>query len=262
LRRAIGVLLLAALAAGAQTFEVASIKPSGPKSQRGSDGGPGSKDPLNYKYNAATLKDLIASAYHVQYFQISSKATLDNETFDLVAKLPAGATKDDFRAMMRNLLAERFHLKARVESKDFPAYELVVAKNGPKISTESRPAAEGFPVLPAGQPGMTSNFSMSGGYILVRTRAQQQTMDTLASWLQTPDERPVVNKTGLDAKYDFTLEYTKDPARGAPTTAPETPVAPSLPTAVQQQLGLQLVPKKLPFPNVIVESFDKLPTEN
>jgi uncharacterized protein (TIGR03435 family) len=67
-----------------------------------------------------------------------------------------------------------------------------------------------------------------------------------------------VDKTGLTGKHSFTLEYTTEMPGGSPDAPPVAPVF----TALQQQLGLHLVPKKLPFGVVVVESFNKLPTEN
>src|ERR1700693_2458541 len=78
--------------ASAPAFEVASIRPSGPHSIRGSDGGPGTSDPGLYRYGLATLLDLIATAYNVEYFQVSSPVPLDRQNFDLTAKVPEGAT--------------------------------------------------------------------------------------------------------------------------------------------------------------------------
>jgi uncharacterized protein (TIGR03435 family) len=253
---------LAAIAAGAQSFEVASVKPSRPDAQRGSEGGPGSKDPLNYRFVSATLLDFIAIGYDVEYSQVSSKAPLDRDRFDLQAKLPEGASKDDFRAMMRAVLTDRFQMKAHTETKEFPGFELVVAKNGPKLPNQPR-SAEGFPQIPPGRPGLAATFSMNGGYSLVRVRAQQQTMDAFAMALRryagdTPNAF-VVNRTGLDGAYDFTLEFTRE-IRGADAAEPAT--APSLFTAIQEQLGLRLVSKKVAFPVVVVESFDKVPREN
>jgi uncharacterized protein (TIGR03435 family) len=274
--------LLTALVAMAQAqapapaalkFDVVSIKPSGAQSVRGSEGGPGSKDPTHYRFMSVTLKDLIANAYHVDYFQITSKIPLDRERFDLVANVPQGATRDEFRLMMRNLLEERFRLKAHIESKDFAAYELVVAQSGLKMKESGAtplppqdmrqpPPGAGFPDLPPGRAGAISNHSMSGGFLLVRTKAQQEPISVLVSMLQTPGQEPVVDKTGLKGKYDFTLEYSSD-IPGAPRDGDGTPpVAPGLFTAVQQQLGLQLVAKKLPFDVVVVESLDRAPTEN
>jgi uncharacterized protein (TIGR03435 family) len=259
------VLWLAANAAGAQSFEAASVKMSRPDVQRGSNGGPGSKDPLNYYFHSATLQDLIATGYEVDYAQIVSKTALDRDRYDLDTKLPAGATKADFHAMLRTLLAERFRLKAHTDSKEFPGFELVVAKGGSKLGKQPAQTMEGFPPMPANAPGLSTNFSMSGGYMLVRTRAQQQTMKTLATALRrmiagSPDEF-VVDRTGIDGKFDFTLEFARD-VPGRQEGAPEPATAPTVFTALQQQLGLQLVSKKVVMPMVVVESVERVPTEN
>jgi uncharacterized protein (TIGR03435 family) len=252
-------------------FEAASLKPADPHGSRRSQGGPGTRDPRFFRFQQATLNDLIADAYHVEYFQISSKIPLDRDRFDVSANVPEGATKQDFRLMMRHLLEERFHLRAHTESRDFAAYELIVAKSGLRMQESGsasaapaadarRPANDGFPELPPGKPGMISNHTTSGGFLLVRIRARQEPVSVMIEMLQTPGDQPVVDKTGLKGKYDFTLEYTHD-LPGTPHDG-ETPVAPSLFTALQQQLGLQLVAKKLPFDVVVVESFDRAPVEN
>lgn len=254
-------------------FEVASVKVSGPQSQRGSEGGPGTKDPGRYSFNSATLEDLIGIAYDVKYFQISSKTPLERDRFDLAVKIPEGATKAQFRIMMVNLLADRFHLNAHFESRDYPAYELVVARGGPKLaeaaeraaSSEAHPDSPGndFPALPAGRPGLTSRHTMAGpGISLVRMRARQQTISTFAESLRPPDDHPVVDKTGLTGKYDFVFEYSQR----MPNAAPDAPAEPStvaeLFVALQQQMGLQLVSKKLAFKTVVVESVDRVPAGN
>jgi uncharacterized protein (TIGR03435 family) len=245
-------------------FEVASIKPSGPKSIRDFGGGPGSKDPERYHANSASLRDLIVHAWKVDYFQISSAAPLDRQNFDLMAKVQQGATKEEFRLMLQNLLAERFGLKVHMESREFPAYELVVAKTGPKLKEtdpDDHPSSkDGWPVLPADRPAMATLNTVVGGFWLVRLKAQQEPLSQLAAMLHMDNDRPVVDKTGLTGKYTFALEYAKELPGGAPPDAP--PTAPALSTALQQQLGLQLVSKKLPFDVVVVDAFNKLPTEN
>ncbi len=78
------------------------------------------------------------TAYGVKTYQISGPAWLDTERFDIVAKVPQGATKDDVKLMLQNLLADRFKLTLHREKKDMPMYALLVAKNGPKLK-ESPP---------------------------------------------------------------------------------------------------------------------------
>jgi uncharacterized protein (TIGR03435 family) len=249
-------------------FEVASVKPSGPQSFHGTDGGPGSSSPELFRAGSAPLRLLICIAWNIDcYFQISSKASLDKGEFDIVARVLAGATKEQFRVMLQNLLIDRFGLKMHIESKEFPAYEMIVTKSGLKLK-EAVPGETnlqhdgeiGWPVLPPNRATMAALNSISGGYQLVRIRAQQQALAQLAKMLQSgSDEPPIVDQTGLSAKYNFTLEYVKDPLGATPDSPPPAPL---LTTALQQQLGLQLVSKRLPFDVVVVESVKQVPTEN
>ena len=262
-------------AAPTPTFEVASIKPSGPKSVRDFGGGPGSKDPERYHANSASLRDLIAVAWKVDYFQISSSTPADRQNFDVVVKVPPGATREQFRLMLQRLLADRFNLKVHIESRQFQAYEMVVAKTGLKIKevlAGDRPATQdvaqpprstedGWPDLPGDRPGLAASNTVTGGYWLVRLKAREEPLSQLANILHVPGDPPVVDKTALTGKYTFSLEYTIDvPGSHEQPEAP--PSAPDLATALQQQLGLQLISRKLPFDVVVVDSFNKLPTEN
>jgi uncharacterized protein (TIGR03435 family) len=263
-RFGISLILCAGLASG-QVFEVASIRPSGPKSVRGSDGGPGDKDPARYFFGRATLLDFILVAYHVELFQVSSKLQLDRDEFDLEAKVPAGATRDEFRIMLRNLLVERFHVKLHLESREFPAFEMQLAKGGTRLGTEAATrlaSVDDFPQLTPGKPGLIARNSTISGYMLTRIRGQQQPVSSLARMLRTAEPHPVVDKTGLTGKYDFALEFSVELPNATADGPAEPPRAPDLNTALREQLGLQLVAKKLPFDVVVVESFNSLPTEN
>jgi uncharacterized protein (TIGR03435 family) len=253
-------LLFAATLGWPQTFEVASIKPSGPESGNVERGGPGSSDPGRYRYTGATLEDLIVTAYHVEYFQLASKTPIDRDRFDLLAKLPPGATRQQFRIMLQNLLAERFRLQFHRETREFAGYELVVAKSGHKLDTVPNAPAEGFPDLPPGKPALMDHHTARNGHYLVRVRGRQMPASEIARAVRVPGEAPVVNGTGLTGKYDFTLEYSYQGRAAA--DSPEAAPAPSIFTALQQQLGLRLVPKRLPFEVLVIDSFDKLPSEN
>lgn len=266
-RCSIAILLLGT-AAWAQTFEVASLKPSGPQSGNRIEGGPGTSDPLRYTYTSATLEDLIVIAWNVEYFQVSSKAAIDRDCFDLVAKIPPGTRMEDFRVMLQNLVKERFRLKLHAETREFSGYALVVAKSGFKLKERSSgptassasSAAGKFPDLPSNKPGIIAHHLSREGNILIRVRVQQMPMSEIARSLKVPDDVPVVDQTGLAGKYNFTLEYAY-PARKS-QAVPEEPPAPSVFTAVQQQLGLQLVSKRVPFETVVIDSFNRVPSEN
>ncbi|HYK18160.1 MAG TPA: TIGR03435 family protein [Bryobacteraceae bacterium] len=147
-------------------FEAASIKPSGPQSARGSNGGPGTSDSQLYTFGRVTLEDMLAIADEVKSFQISCKLALDKDEFDLAARMPPETTKPQFRSMLQNLLADRFHLKLHVISKEFPSHALVIAKGGPKFqaswSRDPQPSqfsVDGFPEVATNRPDIEASFS-------------------------------------------------------------------------------------------------------
>src|ERR1035437_3701352 len=124
-------------AAESPTFEVASVKPSEPQTMGMMRvmmrGGPGSADPGQLTSTNVTLKNLMVNAYAVKEYQINGQKWLDSERFDIVAKIPKGATKEEFKLMLQNLLAERFKLTLHHETKELPMYALVVGKGGSKL---------------------------------------------------------------------------------------------------------------------------------
>jgi uncharacterized protein (TIGR03435 family) len=287
--------------AAGPSFEVASVKPAPlPSGDRpimvGSRGGPGTNDPGRATYNFVSLKMLLQSAYGVKPYQISGPAWLDNERYDVVAKVPEGATKEQFALMLQNLLVERFGLKYHRETKELPLYELTVAKNGSKLKPAAPAAAgtpdagppsgpppvgkDGFPQLPPGKP----NMIMMGRPGQMRMAATMQAVDRIADVLGNQLGTPVVDKTGLTGNYDFTLEFALEPGKGIGPGLPPPPPpppgggdggppravgfatdpsdAPSLINAVQEQLGLKLEKKKGPLELLVIDRAEKTPTEN
>jgi uncharacterized protein (TIGR03435 family) len=270
-------------------FEVASVRRADPKTsgQHGLTmrGGPGTSDPDQIAYSNITLMTMLIKANDAFPFQIEGPAWLGSEQYDISAKVPAGATKDQFRLMLMNLIVERFHLVFHRESRQVAGFELQVGKNGSKLkvstladSSNAEPPpsgppvpkpvptktdADGFPQLD--HPGVAMAMRMSpnakGPSIYLTFRAQG-----LAGLAHTVGEelgRPVVDKTGLTGKYDFKLEFAPaagPPAQGLPDALDES--GPGILTATQQQLGLKLEPKKVPLDMLIVDSVEKVPTEN
>jgi len=179
-------------------FEVASLKPSGPQSVRGSDGGPGTHDPQLYTFGRATLADFIMTAYDVNPFQISSKIPLNRHEFDLRARIPSGTTKSQFRIMLRNLLTDRFHLTLHMMSKDFPAYALVVAKTGPKLAEltarSPTPYDDEFPGVALDRPDIRALYSNNGGFAQIYINAHQEPVSTLAGCFAFPIANPSSTK--------------------------------------------------------------------
>jgi uncharacterized protein (TIGR03435 family) len=290
LKACISLILLAAAVSAEQpvAFEVASVKAStAPDWAQGvrstQSGGPGTSDPGRWTCDHMALDTLLLTAYKLQAFQLSAPAWMQTEYYAITAKVPAGATRDDFRVMLQNLLTERFQMKLRRESKEVAGYELVVAKDGPKLR-ESAPLKEGEPEVPpppATRPRITLgedgypvvppglNLVMTLGF-RARAQAVRQTIDGLAQFVSSLVGRPVANATGLTGKYDYSIFYIYDgpgappmPTRGA---APMSPAAdPSGPTvfrAIQEQLGLKLEPKKIAVDFLTVERAERVPVEN
>src|ERR1017187_2559320 len=134
-------------AADSPTFEVASVKPAEPQPPGQMRvmmrGGPGTPDPGQLTYTNVSLKNILQNAFAVKGYQINGPKWLDNERYDITAKIPKGATKEQFQVMLQSLLAERFKLALHHETKDLPTYSLVVGKSGSKLkeSVEDGPAA-------------------------------------------------------------------------------------------------------------------------
>jgi uncharacterized protein (TIGR03435 family) len=229
------------------TFEVATVKPASlPTSgdgqhviRMGAQGGPGTNDPSQISYSFLSLRNLLMQAFRVRTYQIQGPAWLDSERFDIVAKVPAGATKDDVSVMLQNLLKERFQLAFHRETKEQPVYALVAGKGAPKMKLsedQSDPSAaapeggtapapppdpgrlkigkDGMPELPPGvrRPGIRMMALMSPAGMHVRLNAERQTMTQLADSLSNQADRPVVDMTGLTQRYDFTLDFAPDQA--------------------------------------------------
>jgi uncharacterized protein (TIGR03435 family) len=97
------------------------------------NGGPGTGDPDRITCTNIMLRRVLLTAYEVRNYQIAGPDWLDSLRFDITAKVPDGATKEQFQSMLRNLLAARFKMTVHRESKELPIYALLTAKNGPKV---------------------------------------------------------------------------------------------------------------------------------
>jgi uncharacterized protein (TIGR03435 family) len=226
------------------SFDVASVKvnTSGAAISRiSAPTGTGRFDATN-----AALRTLILNAYGIAGFQLTGGPSwIDSMRVDIAARTMATATRDEIEHMLRALLAERFHLVVRRETREMPAYALVVARDdrrlGPRLNvTATDCAAAATAARGAAPPPSTS------GQLLCNTRmtptsvnAGGMSMARLAATLTGVVGRPVTDETHLTGVYDLQLAFTPEqPLPGAPT-APD-PDAPSIFTAVQEQLGLRL----------------------
>jgi uncharacterized protein (TIGR03435 family) len=256
-------------------FDVASVKPAPPQSagrvRAGMRGGPGTSDPEQITFTNVTLLSVLLRAYNVKTYQLTGPDWLSSERYEIVAKIPPDTTKEECNLMLQNLLSERFHLAVHHETKELQGYELIRVKTGPKLksSTEAGPDvqpteapkrdANGFPQLSA--PGLVIMEGVRGTAVVSFLTAKAQPLSALVELLSKEFRLPVDDRTGLTGKFDFTLEFAPQaPGSLTPDAANES--APNLISAVPQQLGLKLDPKKIPVDILIVDRADKIPTGN
>ena len=266
-------------------FEVASVKPANDKTGPGrfpmmralmrNGRRPGlipMTDPGRIRLENWALLDLIAAAYSVRATQVSGPAWLADQGFDIEAKLPDGAPKEEVNAMLQSLLEERFGLKVHRETQTQSGFALVVGKNGPKLKPAEPPAA------PA--PGLTeqeqkardkeqSQQRMAAMMKRMQERIQENrengtplgglntaswdsiTTEELASRLARFAEAPVVDETGLTGKYSVTIETWKNADLPGGTVFDAV-----------EKLGLKLEPRKVTVETVVVDQVSKTPTAN
>jgi uncharacterized protein (TIGR03435 family) len=245
---------------GQPRFEVASIRPATPPAAGAGatriHGGPGSSDPGLATFGNVDLFSLTTMAYGIKRHQLSAPDWMNNSRFDITARVPAGATTDDYRLMLQALLAERFKLTLHHEQKEMQIEELVVAKNGPKLK-ESPPDATP-PVEDGLQPpshaGLPPGFRGAVNLVLVKAST-----DKLAALLSGLFDQPVIDHTGLTGRYDITLHAL---AGSNPPNADAADAPPPIIDALQEQLGLKLVSKKSAVDVLVVDHIEKTPTEN
>jgi uncharacterized protein (TIGR03435 family) len=230
------------------TFDVASVKPSNPSSHGISLSG----GPSRFTMRNVTIRFLISLAYGVKDFQISGgPRLLDSERYDIEATygadLPQRPERLTFmtieadsrvRQMLQALLADRFHLAIRHETKELPAYSLNLAKNGPKLRESTTPED-------------MQDMRVDLGQI----KSNRMSMAQLTGVLSRLLGLPIVDKTGLTRYYDLLLKWTPDDG------AADTTAGPSIFTAIQDTLGLRLIAGKESIDVLVIDHVER-PTEN
>lgn len=262
-------------AADSPVFEAASVKPS-PAPEPGQvvfgkmNGGPGSKDPTRIDYQRLSIDILVARAYGMNQWQLFGPDWTKRGQFDIVAKLPPGTTKEQFQAMLRNLLAERFKVQVHRETKELTGYSLTVGKSGPKLkphvdapalADEDKSRRTGFTLPKTGADGypiLTKEVNMASMDGKSRKRWDNADIGELAETLSSYLRSPVTDDTGLHGKYDIDL-YWLSQTSGAQS---DSDTGPDLFAAVHQQLGLKLEKKKMPVETLVIDHAERVPTGN
>ncbi len=267
----VSLMLSAASAGQPPVFEVASVKPSQP-GQAGTEVGrrPGGR---LVAVNATALR-LLRYAYMVQDYQlVGLPAWAANERFDVAATMAGEPPRlpgpdDPFLAAARALLAERFMLAVHRETRELDVYALVKARQNGQLGPALRESAQGCPdaltkARLSGAPAVDASGAplcgireAAGG----RLRAGGTPMSLFVTLLAARLGRAVVDRTGLNGDWDFDLAYS-DLQQGAlpasPNAQPVDPNAPSLFTALQEQLGLKLEATKAPVEVVVIDRLER-----
>lgn len=277
--------------AAVPAFEVASVK----KHANDSDGGRGMRvmmggpDVSQFRASNVTAKMLIATAYSVKEFQIAGGPSwINSERWDIDAKvedslaaelkkLPRQEQQAQQALMLRPLLADRFKLQITRSTKESNVLALVVAKGGPKLKEVPAPDLQAAfgppPVAPARgdspvlRPGGAMMTMGTNGLATLKMSAVP--MSSLVNLLSLQVGQQVVDQTGLTGHYDMTLQFSGQGLGGFPavTVAGDSPNAnadngaPSLFTALQEQVGLKLESAKGPVDTIAVDHIEE-PSEN
>jgi uncharacterized protein (TIGR03435 family) len=186
-----------------------------------------------------------------QRFDIEAKT--DSAVLDRLRTLARGQRRIETRAMFQQLLADRFKLAVHWETRDLPIYALVVQKKGASLH-------------PSKEPDGHSSTSSNDGQFTAQGLTLAQLADALTQELSRELGRVVIDKTGIQGRYDFALKWTQD--TGAPlmnnaadASAPQPDTGPSIFTAIQEQLGLKLESSKGPVQVLVIDHVE-MPSEN
>jgi uncharacterized protein (TIGR03435 family) len=208
----------------------------------------------HYILHNATMVNMISLAYGMEEDNIlSGPAWLDFNHYDVYASAPRGTSPDNIKLMLQALLADRFHLVVHKDTHPLPSYVLRIdtAKGGSKLRESG--GGDGTPGCdethtPTNPDGSFGHFS---------TKCHNYSIGAIRSYVQALGrqyilDKPLVDASGLQGTYDFSLEFTFQPAPGGL----------SIFDAVQNQLGLKIALEQYPTPVLVVDKVDEKPTPN
>jgi uncharacterized protein (TIGR03435 family) len=258
-------------------FDVASIKlaprveisPSNPMYVRPGNV-PGSLEARN-----TFLAFLISNAYGVRIYQIYNGPNwIHSDGYDISAKTdltPEEAQKigtsldartADMNLRLQSLLEDRFRLKVNRETRQFPVFILTVAKGGLKVQPSDCVSRGPYRLPEPGQPSprFCGTYSLLRSGVGWKLTGNGITMKDLVSALSFREIPNLTEQTGYTEPFNATLEWTPDSVAGPPGPLPDD-AAPSLSTAMQEQLGIKLESAKGPVEVLVVDHIER-PSEN
>jgi uncharacterized protein (TIGR03435 family) len=224
-----------------QAFDVASIHTVRTTVEEGG------RDKIEHTVNTLTMRNVTLStcvqwAYNVKQYQVTGPAWITLERYDIIAKAEA-APEAQLRLMLQTLLADRFALAFHRDKKEMPVFVLLLGKGGHKLHATTE---EGEGLL---------NTSKGAA-----VTAKHVSMSQYAGLLSGPLRMPVLDMTGLEGRYDFTVDLAPYMARDNDGRAPD--MVEAIQSAFQDQLGLKLEPRKSQIEIIVVDRAEKAPTAN
>ena len=243
--------------ASASAFEVASVK-------RNTSGSQGTNFRANGgRFNAEnwSVRILLRWSYRVQDFEIiEGPNRIDADHYDIEAKAGINANLQEMRSMVQGLLQDRFKLVLHHDTRELPVYVLTVAKDGPKLKAGDCITLDPNTLPPPGQrQSAYCGFSSSGNNNIQGTSIP---MTILADYLGLVLKRKVIDKTGFAGNFDVSLRWSPDQlSTGNPAVPSTDSGAPSIFTAIQEQLGLKLDSAKGLVEVLVIDRLEK-PSEN
>lgn len=219
-----------------------------------------------YEIRVATMVDLIRTAWGIDAERIIGGPNwLEDDIFDVIAKVPEGTTAETAKPMLQALLAERFQLAVHNDTKPVLAYALKISKRAqmkPAAGSDSPAGCQFTPPPPPpppapGQPLPPPLFSFACANVTMAAFAEAL-HTTIFAAPQYLNDRVVVDQTDLKAAWDFDLKFTP---RGFIGPSGPIPGSISLSEALDK-LGLRLDPLEVPLPVIVVDSVNEKPTPN
>ena len=240
-------------------FEVASVKRSAAATGGGIRALPDLYDARN-----VPLRTIILMAYNLRDYQLIDAPAWTRERFDVVARTRGPVSPAAMLPLLRALLAERFQLRAHEETRTLPVYALQLAHTdgslGPRIRVHTADCGALLGGRPPAWPAPSGPMDLipCGSFMTPTSYAGgDASMSAIATGLSTLVGRPVLDRTGVTGTFDFHTTFEPDPTvRFNNAPAPSVTDAPSIYTAVQEQLGVRLEATTAPVDVVIIDQIE------
>jgi len=256
------ILFWTSLLPAQSTFEVVSVKPNvsanGPSDPQISPG--------RFSWSNVTVRQLIQVAYEVRPYQVVALTDwADTARVDVAATASFPASPQQMKTMLQSLLADRFDLAVHRDTRELPAYTLVLARRDGRLGPGLQPTTldcESIAAKPLDSGTAQADYAGCSPQMgLSKLKARGFRMSGLAGGLMRILDRPVVDRTGLSGTFDVELSWTPDPTmlpNGVPVPPNATSGPPSIFTALEEQLGLRLVSERTAIDVLVIDRINRL----